>query len=218
MFRALKRLLQRGMLDPAQLTLRLFGPSDAASVRDGARDGARDGVRDGLRDGVREGVKAPPVRRRRPRTRRPAGPPAAPPAETAEPVSPTRPSARRRRARPPEEDDAAVVAKLVAQHAEYNAKRFGGTLRTVPIAISPRMRSRLGYYRLANKTTPAMIMISRGHLRRHGWDEVFQTLLHEMVHQWQAETGQPVDHGAQFRDKARAVGAVPRARRPVGSE
>jgi hypothetical protein len=108
------------------------------------------------------------------------------------------------------------VAKLVAQHAEYNAGRFGGELRAVPIAVSRRMRSRLGYYRLATKTLPAMIMISRGHLRRHGWNEVFQTLLHEMVHQWQAETAQPVDHGAQFRAKARAVGAVPRARRPVG--
>ena len=137
MFRALKRLLQRGMLDPAQLTLRLFGPSDAAGCA------LVMALRDGAREGVHDGVKAPPVRRRRPRTRRPAAPPAAPPAETAEPVSPTRPSARRRRARPPEEDDAAVVAKLVAQHAEYNAKRFGGALRTVPIEVSPRMRSRL---------------------------------------------------------------------------
>ncbi|MFI5249275.1 MAG: SprT-like domain-containing protein [Gemmatimonadales bacterium] len=109
------------------------------------------------------------------------------------------------------------MAKLVAQHAEYNAARFGGALGALPIAVSRRMRSRLGYYRLANKTLPAMIMISRGHLRRHGWEEVFQTLLHEMVHQWQAESGQPVDHGPQFRAKARAVGAVPRAKRPVGS-
>jgi hypothetical protein len=111
-----------------------------------------------------------------------------------------------------------VVAKLAAQHAEYNAARFGGALGAVPIALSRRMRSRLGYYRLASKTLPAMIMISRGHLRRHGWEEAFQTLLHEMVHQWQAESGQPVDHGPQFRAKARAVGAVPRAKRPVGSE
>jgi hypothetical protein len=204
MFRALRRLLERGIFDPAQLTLRLFTPSEAPNGREPAGEPAR-----------------PPARRRRPRPRRPApsvAPPVAPPAETAPLAGTGRPAARARRARAPEEDDAAVVAKLVAQHAEYNAVRFGGTLGTVPIAVSRRMRSRLGYYRLASKTLPAMIMISRGHLRRHGWEEVFQTLLHEMVHQWQAESGAPVDHGPQFRAKARAVGAVPRARRPVGRE
>ena len=36
---------------------------------------------------------------------------------------------------------------------------------------------------------PAEIAISRTHIRRHGWDEALHTLLHEMVHQWQAETG-----------------------------
>jgi hypothetical protein len=200
MFRALKRLLERGIFDPAQLTLRLFNPNEAPDSRNGEGEPRR-----------------PPVRRRRPRPRRPPPPHRGPPAETALPAGPARPAARARRVRGPEEDDATVVARLVAQHAEYNAARFGGALGVVPIAISRRMRSRLGYYRLASKTLPAMIMISRGHLRRHGWEEVFQTLLHEMVHQWQAENGKPVDHGPQFRAKAQSVGAVPRARRPVGS-
>ena len=48
-------------------------------------------------------------------------------------------------------------------------------------------------------------------MRRHAWAEVEETLLHEMVHQWQAETGRAVDHGAEFRRKAREVGGVPRA-------
>jgi hypothetical protein len=38
-------------------------------------------------------------------------------------------------------------------------------------------------------------------------------MLHEMVHQWQAETGLKVDHGPTFREKARDVGVLPRARR-----
>jgi hypothetical protein len=46
-------------------------------------------------------------------------------------------------------------------------------------------------------------------------DEAIKTLLHEMVHQWQDETGRPVDHGAGFREKSRLVGIVPRARRAV---
>jgi hypothetical protein len=44
---------------------------------------------------------------------------------------------------------------------------------------------------------------------------VEHTLLHEMVHQWQAENGLPVDHRGGFRRKAREVGILPAARRPV---
>jgi len=42
-------------------------------------------------------------------------------------------------------------------------------------------------------------------------------MLHEMVHQWQAETGLPVDHGPLFRAKAREVGVLPAARRKLGA-
>jgi hypothetical protein len=38
-----------------------------------------------------------------------------------------------------------------------------------------------------------------------------------MVHQWQAETGLPVDHGPLFRAKAREVGVLPTARRRLAT-
>jgi len=38
-----------------------------------------------------------------------------------------------------------------------------------------------------------------------------------MVHQWQAETGLPIDHGPMFRAKAAAVGIAPQARRELRS-
>jgi hypothetical protein len=110
-----------------------------------------------------------------------------------------------------------AAAKFTARHAELNAQLFGGTLRPMQIEVSRRLRSRLGYYRVESPRHSALIVISRRHLRRHGWAEAFETLLHEMVHQWQDESRLPVDHGPQFRAKARAVGAVPRARRPVGT-
>jgi hypothetical protein len=59
------------------------------------------------------------------------------------------------------------------------------------------------------------IAISYRHLRRHGWTEALHTLLHEMVHQWQDETGHPLDHGRDFRRKAREVGIVPAAKRGI---
>ena len=54
------------------------------------------------------------------------------------------------------------------------------------------MRSRLGQYTAVTQYgEPAEITISRRHIKRHGWSEALHTLLHEMVHQWQAEYGAP---------------------------
>jgi hypothetical protein len=79
------------------------------------------------------------------------------------------------------------------------------------------MRTRLGHYTAASPVTGdvAEIVISRDHVRRHGWEEALHTLLHEMVHQWQDEGGHAIDHGPTFRRKAREVGITPSARRHV---
>ncbi|MBV9880502.1 MAG: SprT-like domain-containing protein [Gemmatirosa sp.] len=120
---------------------------------------------------------------------------------------------RRERGRP---EDAPVVAQLVRFHAHYNRVYFGGRLRTLPIRLSGRMRTRLGHYTAASPTgEPAEIVIGRDHIRRHGWEEALHTLLHEMVHQWQDESGHAIDHGAAFRRKAREVGITASARRHV---
>jgi hypothetical protein len=108
--------------------------------------------------------------------------------------------------------DRVAHERLVRMHQELNQAHFQGKLQTLPIGISGRMRSRLGELRLDRKTGRAVhIGISRRHIRRDGWESVTDTLLHEMVHQWQAETGVPVDHGRGFRAKAKAVGIEPRA-------
>lgn len=119
---------------------------------------------------------------------------------------------RRERTRP---EDRLLAVKLAEWHAELNANHFGGTLKTIPVRISRRMRSRLGHYSAANSAEGAEIAISWRHLRRHGWDEALHTLLHEMVHQWQDENGHGLDHGRVFRGKAREVGIQAAARRVV---
>ncbi|HEY7393647.1 MAG TPA: SprT-like domain-containing protein [Gemmatimonadaceae bacterium] len=118
--------------------------------------------------------------------------------------------ARREQTRP---EDEPLAAKLAGWHARYNAEHFDGTLKTVPVRVSRRMRSRLGHYTAATAGAPAEIAISWRHLRRHGWSEALETLLHEMVHQWQDESGRTIDHGRAFRAKAREVGITPGARR-----
>ena len=112
--------------------------------------------------------------------------------------------------------DEKVIARLRATHGRFNTQHFGGALAEIPIRLSGRMRRRLGELLLDPSGTKAReIAISRRHLRRDGLVEVEATLLHEMVHQWQAEAGIPVDHGAKFRKKAREVGVEPAAKRDV---
>jgi hypothetical protein len=124
--------------------------------------------------------------------------------------------ARRDHAHRPRPSDIPLIEELARSHERYNAMLFGGQLSRIAIRISGRMRNRLGQYSAScTSGRPAEITISRRHIRRHGWEEALHTLLHEMVHQWQAENGMPIDHGREFRRKAREVGVEPTARRVV---
>lgn len=125
-----------------------------------------------------------------------------------------RPS-RWRRPRPRRED-LPFVRELARRHLHLNHEHFGGELGKVAFRVSWKMKTRLGELLLDPRTdAPCEISISRRHLLRDGWEEVERTLLHEMVHQWQAEKGYPVDHGSRFRAKAAEVGVPPRAVRTV---
>jgi SprT-like family protein len=120
---------------------------------------------------------------------------------------------RRERARP---GDVALIHRLEVLHRELNARHFGGALSDLPIRLSARMKRRLGELAVDLATgRPTEIALSRRHLNRHPWSEVEHTMLHEMVHQWQAETGLGVDHGPTFRRKARDVGVLAQAKRAV---
>lgn len=102
--------------------------------------------------------------------------------------------------------DQVTLDRLQDLHRRLNARRFGGTLRPIGFRLSSRMRKRLGELRVDSVTGVAEIGISRRHLRRDGWSSVEHTVLHEMVHQWQLETGRPLAHDAEFRQKAGEVG------------
>ncbi|MGI9075775.1 MAG: SprT-like domain-containing protein [Gemmatimonadaceae bacterium] len=113
--------------------------------------------------------------------------------------------------------DSDLINRLGDWHREYNARFFKGALGSIEIRVSHKMRRRLGQYTATSPAgEPAEISISRSHIRRHGWSDVLHTLLHEMVHQWQAESGYELGHGRTFRDKARQVGISACACREVG--
>jgi hypothetical protein len=127
-------------------------------------------------------------------------------------VPPERPPRRAERELP---GDGRMLAVLREGHRRLNQAHFAGRLPEIGFRLSGRMRSRLGELVLDPRGQAREIAISRRHIRCDGWREVERTLLHEMVHQWQAAEGLPVDHGAAFRRKAREVGAEPKATRSV---
>ena len=124
--------------------------------------------------------------------------------------APARGPGRRERPRP---GDLLLIHRLATAHERLNREHFGGGLGSMPIRLSSRMRTRLGELSVDLRTgRPIEIAISRRHIDRHAWAEVEHTLLHEMVHQWQAESGFPVDHGSSFRRKAQELGVLPGAK------
>jgi hypothetical protein len=110
-------------------------------------------------------------------------------------------------------EDEPLAEDLATWHTRLNGERFGAGLRQVPIRVSRRMVRRLGHYAPGVEGGGPEIAISARHIRRDGFASAVETLLHEMVHQWQHEQGLPIDHGPEFRRKCREVGAVPRAKR-----
>ncbi|NIN10338.1 MAG: hypothetical protein GTN62_03330 [Gemmatimonadales bacterium] len=123
---------------------------------------------------------------------------------------------RRRRGERRRRGDRKLLAELQELHRRFNHRHFGGALAAVEFRISSRMRTSLGELTVdpqANRATE--IALSRRHIESDSWEEVEQTVLHEMVHQWQVESGGEPDHGPSFRRKAVAVGIAPWARRIV---
>ena len=112
-------------------------------------------------------------------------------------------------------EDEPLAERLAECHTRLNGERFEARLKLVPIRVSRRMQRRLGHYAPGVEGGGAEIAISARHCHRDGFASALETLLHEMVHQWQHENGLPVDHGAEFRRKCREVGAVPSAKRAV---
>ena len=123
---------------------------------------------------------------------------------------------RERRRKAPSRRDREIIRALDRLHHQLNKEHFAGALSNVGFRISNRMRRRLGEVTIDSISHSVKEMtISRLHIERDAWTEVRKTVLHEMIHQWQAEGGYPVDHGRRFRTKAKEIGVAPFASRKV---
>ena len=109
--------------------------------------------------------------------------------------------------------DRRQVERLREAHERLNRLHFGGALATMPVRLSGRMTACLGAVAVeAASGAVREIVMNRRHVEQDPWELVEDTLLHEMVHQWQVEAGHAPDHGRRFKQKAAAVGIVPAAR------
>jgi hypothetical protein len=111
------------------------------------------------------------------------------------------------------DEHAPMIARLEGEHRRLNAEHFEGRLTTIPIRLSERMRRHLGELRADRDGKPLYITMSLRHIRRDSWAAVLDTLLHEMVHQWQGESGLPLNHRKAFWNKALALGLAREHRR-----
>ena len=103
------------------------------------------------------------------------------------------------------------LARLQAEFLRVNDALFAGSLPTVPLFLSERMRRRNGHF----SANPPQIVIAQRLCTEALPGETERTLRHEMIHLWQHHHGRQLDHGREFREWARRLDIHPRATRSV---
>ena len=94
-----------------------------------------------------------------------------------------------------------TMAEIKNAYVKFNNKYFSGELKPIEIHFSKTKRA-LGAFHCQRSfgATKTWICISTYYDRPT--KNVMETLLHEMIHQWQFENGMPVDHKENFKDMA----------------
>lgn len=87
------------------------------------------------------------------------------------------------------------LAELMRSWHEFNTRHLGGRLRP-PVLQIDLSATRLGHWQRETRT----ISLAHHHLLEHRWDDVLETLKHEMAHQYVDEVlgGDDRPHGPNF--------------------
>lgn len=94
--------------------------------------------------------------------------------------------------------------RLVDLFWDLNFRHFGGILPPIEMRFSGRLKTTGGQY---FKRPQRLIQISTRYFEMpNTWDEIRDTLGHEMVHYWLDFQGRPCGHNAEFRAKLNACG------------
>ena len=106
-----------------------------------------------------------------------------------------------------------TLGRLYATYHDFNLQHFAGLLVTLPLYIRPSTGKATIAYTWTDDYTgaPKYIVLTEAHALSDPWPDVRSTLLHEMVHCWQAQQGRQVAHDENFRLMAERLGISGRA-------
>ena len=97
-----------------------------------------------------------------------------------------------------------TIAELKLKHQEFNNKYFGGKLKSINIELN-RTKRTLGQYCVDNRGWVTRTWINISIYYDRPVKDVYNTLLHEMIHQYQYENGYNVDHKRTFKMMANKI-------------
>jgi len=100
------------------------------------------------------------------------------------------------------DDKAGLETFAQGLYAELNKRYFDGALPPCTIVFSGRMTRTAGWVRYRD----LHMQLSMPYARRHGYRELVNTLIHEMIHVWLSVRGRPRGHTKEFRAKLVACG------------
>lgn len=107
-----------------------------------------------------------------------------------------------------------VMGRLYAEYHTLNDRHFAALLPPVHIIVRriPAEHDLMLCWTDPNGHPRGIIVDDRYATKMtNPWAAIRETLLHEMIHVWQAVRGEPVNHGPSFRRMARRVGISTRA-------
>lgn len=99
----------------------------------------------------------------------------------------------------------AWLARLLGHWHVLNQTKLSGALRPAVLVVDDRSEARLGYWNAATRT----IGIAESHIWNQPWDDVLQTLAHEVAHQYVSEVLRVHDqtaHGHAFAAACQKLG------------
>jgi hypothetical protein len=99
------------------------------------------------------------------------------------------------------------IKTLQALWLKLNERFFDGKLRPISIRLT-RSRQLYGYYEPTTNSSQSVIRIS-GNLNKSS-EDFYDTLLHEMIHQYlyEQQIEDEADHGPKFKEHAERVGIL----------
>ena len=108
------------------------------------------------------------------------------------------------------------LGRLYVVYHEANERHFAGLLPALPIRIEKAARPgkvETQAYLWCDDFTgqPRYIIMDERTALGADWPTVRATLIHEVIHVWQAVQGRKVSHDAAFRAKAKELGISERA-------